>query len=120
MQEMPDRPAPAVASATAEVPFRPALPFPTLLKTPTDLVSFAALQRKLDEQPHCADAPNPYVQKMMNAAQRVFTERGLLRVENKTLIQQKNEKKARKQGKERNTGDAKIMSSDDILEAKRL
>jgi hypothetical protein len=56
---------------------------------------------------------------MLNAAQRVFAERELLRVENKTLIQQNNEKKARKQVKEKKIGDAKIMSFDDILEAKR-
>jgi hypothetical protein len=120
MQGMPDSPAPAVAPATAEVPSQQPLLSPTSLKTPTDMVSFAALQRKLEEQPQCAASVNPYVQKMLNAAERTFAERELLKVQNRNLMQQNNEKKARKQVKERKIGDAKVMSFDDVLEAKRL
>lgn len=120
MQEMPDSPAPAVAPATREISLRNSLSSPTSLKTPTDMVSFAALQRKLGEQPTCTAAPDPYVQKLLNAAERTFAERELLKVQNANLTQQNNEKKARKQVKERKIGDAKVMSFDDILEARRL
>jgi hypothetical protein len=118
MQETPDSPAPAVAPAT--IPFQQSLSSPTSLRTPTDMVSFAALQRKLEEQPLCASAAHPYVQKLLNAAERTFAERELLKVRNENLMQQNNEKKARKHVKERKIGDAKVMSFDDILEAKRL
>lgn len=84
------------------------------------MVSFAALQRKLEEQPLCASAPNLYVQKLLNAAERTFAERELLKIRNENLMQQNNEKKVREQVKERETGDAKVISFDDILEAKRL
>jgi hypothetical protein len=120
MQETLDNPTPAVAAATREVPFQQSLSSPTSLKTPTDMVSFAALQRKLEEQPLCASAPHPYVQKLLNAAERTFAECELLKVRNENLMQQNNEKKVRKQVKERKIGDAKVMSFDDILEAKRL
>jgi hypothetical protein len=56
----------------------------------------------------------------LNAAERTFAERELLKVRNENLMQQNNEKKARKHVKERKIGDAKVMSFDDILEAKRL
>lgn len=74
----------------------------------------------MGEQPTYAAAPDTYMQKLLNAAERTFAERELLKVQTANLIQQNNEKKARKQVKERKIGDAKVMSFDDILEAKRL
>ena len=63
------------------------------------MVSFVALQRKLEEQPLCASASNPYVQELLNAAERTFAERELLRVRNENLMQQNNEKKVRRTSK---------------------
>ena len=90
MREVPASPAPT--PATTEVPWQQPLPSPASLKTPTNTIGFAALQRKLEERLQHADAPDLYLQKMLNAAQQAFAERKLLRVENKTLIQQNNEK----------------------------
>lgn len=92
---------------------------PTSLRTPTNTISFAALQSKLVEKfDHTASA-DPYLQKMLNAAQRAFAERELLREENETLVKQNNERNTRKHVKERKIGDAKIMTFEDIVEARR-
>jgi hypothetical protein len=102
-----------------DVPLQP-LPSPTSLKTPTNTVSLAALQRKLEERPERVTRTDPYVEKILHAAQQAFAERELLREENKTLFQQNNEKRTRKHIKERKIGDAKVMSFDDIVEARKL
>lgn len=83
-------------------------------------MSFAALQRKLVERSDHAAGVDPNLQKILNAAQRAFAERELLREENETLIKQNNEKKTRKHVKERKIGDAKIMTFEDIVEARGI
>lgn len=91
----------------------------TSLRTPTNTISFAALQSKLVENLDHTAGADPYLQKILNAAQRAFAERELLREENETLVKQNNEKKTRKHVKERKIGDTKIMTFEDIVEARR-
>lgn len=59
-----------------------------------------------------------YAEKVLHAAQQAFAERELFK--NKSLLQQNNEKRTRKHIKERKTGDAKVMSHKDIMEATRF
>jgi hypothetical protein len=117
MEEVPSSPTSALV--TRDVPLQPLLS-PTSLKTPTNTISLAALQRMLEERPERVTGTDPYVEKVLHAAQQAFAERELLREENKTLFQQNNEKKTRKHVKERKIGDAKIMSFEDIMEERRL
>jgi hypothetical protein len=92
---------------------------PTSLKTPTNTVSLAAPQRKLEERPERVTSTDPYIEKVLHTAQQAFAERELLREENKTLFQQNNEKRTRKHIKERKIGDAKVMSFEDIVKARK-
>jgi hypothetical protein len=55
---------------------------------------------------------DPYVEKVLHAAQQAFAERELLREENK-------EKRTRKHIRERKIGDAKVMSFEDIVKARK-
>jgi hypothetical protein len=65
MQDMPANPTPE--PATTEVPSQHPLLSPASLKTLTNTVSFAALQRQLDEQLQHAGGPDLYLQKILNA-----------------------------------------------------
>lgn len=119
MQEVTVNPTSAGIAPTVTLPSQPSLS-PTSLKTPTNIISLAALQSKLTERPDRTEGADPYLQKIINAAQRAFAERELLRQENETLVQQNNEKKTRKHVKERKIGDAKIMTFEDIVEARNV
>jgi hypothetical protein len=83
MQEVPA--SPTSAPVMRGVPLQPLLPL-TSVKTPTNTVSLAALQRKLEERPECVTGTDPYVEKVLHAAQQAFAERELLREENKNLV----------------------------------
>ncbi|KAL1581858.1 hypothetical protein WHR41_09577 [Cladosporium halotolerans] len=116
MQQAPVNPAPAEIAAT--VPTQPALS-PASLKTPTNTISLAALQSKLQERPENVAHVDPYLQKILNAAKRAFAERELLKDENDAPMQQNNEKKARKHANERKIGN-KVMTFEDIVEARKM
>jgi hypothetical protein len=118
MQEVPVNPATTGVASTVTLPLQPSLS-PTSLKTPTNLVSLATLQSKLTERSVHCESVDLYLQKFINAAQRAFAERELLRQENDTLVQQNNEKNTRKHIKERKIGDAKVMTFEDIVEARK-
>jgi hypothetical protein len=93
---------------------------PTSLKTPTNTVSLAVLQRKLEERLERVTSTDQYVEKVLHVVQQAFAEHELLREENKTLFRQNNKKRTQKHIKERKIGDAKVMSFNDIVEARKL
>lgn len=59
------------------------------------------------------------LQKILNATERAFAERSLLRQQNHDLFEQNNEKKSRQRTKSTVVGKAKIMTFEDIAVAKR-
>jgi hypothetical protein len=83
MQEVPA--SPTSAPVMRGVPLQPLLSL-TLVKTPTNTVSLAALQHKLEERPERVTSTDLYVEKVLYTAQQAFAERELLREENKTLF----------------------------------
>jgi len=114
--------APAIADlgATAlNAPMQPLLS-PTLLETPTNAMSLAARQRKLEERPEPVSGVDHYLQKALNATQRAFAERELLTAENQELVKQNNEKRTHQHVEERKIGEAKIMDYEDIVEALKV
>ena len=57
------------------------------------------------------------MQKLVNAAEKAFSERALLLDENRLLFQQKNERECRQSTRSKAVGKAKVMSYKDIVEA---
>ena len=66
-------------------------PYP--LKTPTTTLSLNALQRKLEERLSSNGVgADPYLQKIVNATRKAFTDRDLLYDKNQELTKQNNKK----------------------------
>jgi hypothetical protein len=59
------------------------------------------------------------LQKLANAAEKAFADRALLLDENRLLFEQNNEKTTRLSIRSTVTGNAKVMTYDDIVEAQR-
>ena len=57
------------------------------------------------------------LQKLTNAAEKVFAERALLLDENRLMFQQNNEKEPHQSSRSTVVGKAKVMSYEDIVEA---
>ena len=91
-----------------------------LVKTPVTAESLANLRKLIERNAHePASSQQYYVQKLANAAERVFAERTLLLDEKSLLFDQNNEKKCRQLIGSRVTGTAKVMTYEDIVEAER-
>ncbi|KAF2457246.1 hypothetical protein BDY21DRAFT_286344 [Lineolata rhizophorae] len=80
-------------------------------------MSLIAFQQKVEERPEGATGIESYLQKLLNAAKQAIAEREPLNEENQELTKQNNEKKTRQHVKEREIGDARVMSYEDIVEA---
>ena len=70
------------------------------------------------EQGTTLDSPGKHFRKLVNAAEKVFTDRAILLDENK-LFEQSNEKTTRSLIRSTITGTAKFMTYEDIVEAQR-
>jgi len=91
----------------------------TLIKTPVTPGSLAYLRKKIEQNTENLDWPDKHhIQKLYNAAERVFAERSLLD-ENRLLFKQNNEKVCRQSAGSRVSGTAKVMSYEDIVEAEK-
>ena len=90
------------------------------LRTPTTIVSFNDVRRRLESTLDMNDDQSRRcLEKIANAAEKVFADRALLFDENKLLFEQNNEKAVRESTRPTIVGRAKVMTYDDILEAQR-
>ncbi|GAB7336815.1 hypothetical protein MBLNU13_g11324t1 [Cladosporium sp. NU13] len=89
-------------------------------KTPTSASGLNAMREKLDEIIGAIDEHESrlHIQKIVNAAEQSLTGCALLQEENQALTIQNREKKIRKSTKATKVGTAKIMSYEDIVQAK--
>ncbi len=84
------------------------------------LESLAYLRKKIEQNIETLDWPDKHhIQKLYNAAERVFAERSLLLDENKLLFKQNNEKVYRQSAGSWVSGTVKVMSYEDIVEAEK-
>ena len=89
------------------------------LCTPTTSVSFNVLRSQVEKDlSGLDDETRLRIQKLANAGADVFAERALLRDRERTLLEQNNEKKARQSVRSTVVGKAKVMSYEDIVEAR--
>ena len=112
---------PATNHAEIAGPSAPMQPFlsPPSLVTPTNSISFVALQQKLEERQGPATVTDPYLQKLLNAGKQAIAGKELLQVRCDDLMKQNNEKKTRQQVRAMKIGHAKVMGYEDIVEALR-
>jgi hypothetical protein len=89
-----------------------------LLPTPVTSESLTSLCVKIKEDCYTLKGPSHHrLQKLARAAEKAFADRALLLDENRLLFEQNNEKQTRISIKSTVTGNAKVMSYDDIVEA---
>jgi hypothetical protein len=107
------------SSSQAHAPSQADLPHMTP-KTPTSVSGLNVMRQKLDEILGAIDEHESrlHIQKIVNAAKQSLTGCALLQEENQALIIQNREKKIRKSTKATKVGTAKIMSYEDIVQAK--
>ena len=85
------------------------------LQTPVTVESLASLRNVIKSSARELTSPRwQYIQKLNNAAERVFAERTLLFEENQVLIDQNNEKRRRQSKGAKVAGRAKVISYEDI------
>jgi hypothetical protein len=89
-------------------------------KTPTSASGLNVMRQKLDQILGAIDENESrlHIQKIVNAAEQSLTSCALLQEENRALVVQNREKKIRKSTKATKVGTAKIMSYEDIVQAK--
>jgi hypothetical protein len=89
-------------------------------KTPTSASGLDVMRQKLEEILGTIDAHESrlHIQKIVNAAEQSLTGCTLLQEKNQALIIQNREEKIRKSTKATKVGTAKIMSYEDIVQAK--
>lgn len=94
---------------------------PMTLKTPTSADGLARMRDTIDEvlSAMSDDKSRLQVQKLYNAAEQSLANCALLTDENKSLIEQNCEKKARQAVRATIPGPAKIMTYEDIVRARR-
>jgi hypothetical protein len=88
--------------------------------TPTSVSGLNVMRPKLDMILGTIDEHESrlHIQKIVNAAEQSLTSCALLQEENQVLTIQNREKKIRKSTKATKVGTAKIMSYEDIVQAK--
>jgi hypothetical protein len=90
-----------------------------LLHTPVTWESLTCLRTKIEQGP-TLDPPSKYrFQKLANATEKAFIDRAILLDEKKLLFEQNNEKTTRLSVRSTVTGNARIMTYDDIIKAQR-
>lgn len=91
---------------------------PQIHQTPVTAEALTPLRTLLEQSSHMLDDSNRhYVQKLANAAERVFPDRALLLDENSNLFKQNNKKECRQSARSTVVGKAKVMSYEDIKAA---
>jgi hypothetical protein len=109
------RPPEACALRTGEEA-RAALGATESIISPTTCEGLASLCSKIEHNLHTlGDVPRLQLQKILNATEKAFAERNLLREENRALFEQNNEKAIRKSERATVVGHAKIMTYEDIV-----
>jgi len=88
-----------------------------VLQTPVTREGFTCLRTRTEQGPAFASPTNRQFQKLANATEKLFADRAILLDENTLLFQQNNEKTTRQSVPSTVTGNAKIMTYDDILRA---
>lgn len=90
------------------------------LRTPTTSSGWRMLQREVAESISTLDGKTKlYFQKMTNASEKSYAENALHRDQIRLLLEQNNEKKIRQSIKSTVVGHAKVMSYEDIVEARK-
>jgi hypothetical protein len=94
---------------------------PMTLKTPTSADGLARMRDTIDEvlSAMSDDKSRLHMQKLYNAAEQSLTNCALLTDENKSLVEQNCEKKARQAVRATIPGPGKIMTYEDIVRARR-
>jgi hypothetical protein len=95
---------------------------PITLKTPTSANGLERMRGTLDDilSTMSDDESKLHVQKLYNAAEQSLANCALLADENKSLVEQNCEKKARQAVRATIPGPAKIMTYEDIVRARRV
>jgi hypothetical protein len=92
----------------------------SLLYTPVTSEGFSALRHLIEgESQGLSELDNHRIQNALNAAERAIADRGLLLDENRLLFEQNCEKQTRASTMSRAVGTAKVMSYQEIEEARR-
>lgn len=87
--------------------------------TPTTSISFNVLRDQVEHDLSSLDEQARFrITKLANAGADIFAERALLRDRERTLLEQNNEKKQRQSVRSTVVGKAKVMSYEDIVEAR--
>lgn len=90
------------------------------LRTPVTSEHLVSLRKTVEQDVHALDGHGQQrLQKLANAAERAMSARGLLFQENSDLFQQNNESNTRASIKSTVVGKARVMSFEDITEARR-
>jgi hypothetical protein len=90
-----------------------------MLQTPVIAEALVSLRSVIEQDADALNEPSKRrLQKLANAAQVSFTECALLRDENQLLFKQNDEAKRRRSSKSTVVGKAKVMSYEDIEEAR--
>jgi hypothetical protein len=90
-----------------------------MLQTPTTSDNLLLLRSKIEQDTDGLDNLSRFrVQKLSNAAEKAFAERSLLLDDNRLLFAQNNKKVSRKSVRSTIVGTAKVMSYEDIVDAK--
>jgi hypothetical protein len=90
-----------------------------ILQTPVTAEALTSLHNLIEQEAHALDVMSQQrLQKFAKAAQISFAECALLQDENQLLFKQNNEAKRRKSTKSTVVGKAKVMSYEDIVEAR--
>ena len=104
-----------------KVQVQPCPQSPVKLTTPVTSEGLTTLCTKIERESHgLNDSIASPVQKLVRAAKRAMASRDLLHAANDTLRQQNDEKKLRQSAKANVVGTAKVMSYQDLVEAKRV
>jgi hypothetical protein len=90
-----------------------------LLPTPVTFESLASLRAKIEQDTPLDHSGRYRFHKFANAAEKAFADRAILLDENNLLFEQNNEKTTRLSVRLTVTGNAKVMTYDDIVEAQR-
>jgi hypothetical protein len=90
-----------------------------VLHTPVTWESLTRLRTKIEHGPALDSPSRHHFQKLANATEKLFADRAILLDENRLLFEQNNEKTTRQSVRSTVTGNAKIMTYDDIVKAEQ-
>lgn len=114
------KPAPTRTPPSTQITTEPKSAVPSKMVTPTTSTSFDVLRSEVEKDLSGLDEEARLrVQKLANAGADVFAERAILRDRERVLLEQNNEKKTRQSVRSTVVGKAKVMSYEDIVEARK-